>query len=184
LSDRLPSRQRALRILEEAGCSRDVVNHCKAVARLAVKTAEAFQSRGFNVDIGLVEIGALLHDVGRSQSHEVDHVVIGSNIAQSLGLPAQLVSMIKRHAGGGKTPEEAKQLGWPVKSYLPQTLEEKIVSYADKLIEGTRRVPIRRTIRTFSKKLGESHQAIERVKRLYEEMSQLIGDHHARSYAT
>ena len=182
MNEHLPSRKEALRLLEEAGCSQEVINHCKAVVKLAVKTAFVLQNRGFNVEVRLVEIGALLHDIGRSQSHEVNHALIGSEIAQSLGLPIAIVSIIERHVGGGITIQEAKQLGWPVKSYLPQTLEEKIVNYADKLVEGTRKVSIQRTIQELSKKLGKSHPAIDRVTNLYNEISQFIGNNNRHNY--
>ncbi len=173
---KLLSRREALEILERVGCSQRVINHCKAVARLSLKIAKKLQSKGFNVNLKLVEIGALLHDIGRSKTHSVNHVIIGSEIARSLGLPEPLVLIIERHAGGGITSEEARKLGWPSRSYVPETLEEKIVNYADKLIEGERVVPITRTLKKFSEELGETHPAVERIKKLHEEFLGLIGD--------
>ena len=85
-----------------------------------------------------------------------------------------MVSIIKRHVGGGITSSEAERLGWPRDIYIPQTVEEKIVSYADKLIEGSRRVPIERTIENFSEMLPSS--AVERIRRLHMEIVALIGD--------
>ena len=136
--------------------------------------AETAKRRGLNVNPQLVETGALLHDIGRSKTHSVHHAVIGAEIARSLGLPETVVSIIKRHVGGGITSGEAKKLGWPRDTYVPQTLEEKIVSYADKLIEGSRRVPIEKSIQYLSKELPPS--AIERIRRLHVEMLTLIGD--------
>jgi hypothetical protein len=54
------------------------------------------------------------------------------------------------------------------------TLEEKIVSYADKLIEGSKRVPIEIAIEKLAKEL--KHDAAERVRKLHEEIANLIGD--------
>jgi uncharacterized protein len=82
--------------------------------------------------------------------------------------------IIKRHVGGGITAREARKLGWPRDIYIPQTLEEKIVSYADKLIEGSKRVPIERTIENLSRELPPS--SIARIRRLHLEMLTLIGD--------
>jgi uncharacterized protein len=121
-----------------------------------------------------VEIGALLHDIGRSKTHTVHHAVIGAQIAKEFGLPEPVISIIKRHVGGGITAKEARKLGWPRDIYVPQTLEEKIVSYADKLIEGSQRVSIEKTIQTFSRELPPP--AIARIRRLHDEMSALIGD--------
>lgn len=182
MSEELPSPQMALKLLSQSGCSGQVIAHCKVVATLAVQIAKACKKRGLNVDIKLVEVGALLHDIGRSKTHGVDHVIRGAEIARSLNLPESLVSTIEHHAGGGITPDEAKKLGWPIKSYLPNTLEEKIVTYADKLIEGSQRVPIERTIKKLSRELGENHSAVTRVKKLHEEFSSLIGDFDADSH--
>lgn len=176
MNEQLPTRQIALKLLSKSRCSRRVIEHCKTVASLAVQIAKACKEKGLNVDVQLVEIGALLHDIGRSRTHTVDHVVVGAEIARTLGLPSSVVSIIERHAGGGIDIDEAKRLGWPIKSYLPQTMEEKIVCYADKLIDGERRVRIERTIRKLSKELGKAHPSLGRVEKLREEFSSLIGD--------
>jgi len=177
VNDQLPSKKKAIKLLFQNGCSARVVEHCKAVAKIATAIAKACKKKGLNVDVKLVEIGALLHDIGRSKTHSVHHAVIGVEIAKSLKLPDPVIAIIERHVGGGITSEEAKKLGWSIKDYSPQTLEEKIVSYADKLIEGSKRVPIKRTIKKFSKKLPQS--SIEGIKRLHEEFSSLIGDFNA-----
>jgi uncharacterized protein len=182
VSEELPSPREALSLLSLSGCSGSVIAHCKAVAVLAVQIAKACEKKGLNVDIKLVEVGALLHDIGRSKTHGIDHVVRGAEIARSLNLPESVVSIIECHAGGGITPDEAKKLGWPNKNYIPNTLEEKIVTYADKLIEGLKKVPVERTLKKLSKELGEKHSAIARVKRLHEEFSSLIGDFDADSH--
>ena len=175
MSERLPSRQQAIRFLHRSGCARNVIEHCKTVAKLAVEIANACKEKGLDVNSQLVEIGALLHDIGRSKTHSVHHAVVGAEIARSLELPEPVVSILKKHVGGGITAQEAKKLGWPKDVYIPQTLEEKIVSYADKFIEGSRRVSIERTIEKLSKEIPPS--AVARIRRLHEEMLTRIGDH-------
>jgi len=172
--DQPPSKKTAVKLLFKSGCSPKVVKHCRAVAKVATEIAEVCKKKGLDVDVKLVEIGALLHDIGRSKTHSVHHAVIGAEIAKSLELPNAVIAIIERHVGGGITSEEAKKLGWPIKDYSPQTLEEKIVSYADKLIDGSKRVPIERTIKNLSKKIPQS--SIDGIKRLHEEFSSLIGD--------
>ncbi len=174
MSEKLPSREQALHLLRENGCSVEVITHCKAVTELALETAKTLKGKGLEVDFELVEIGALLHDIGRSKTHTVHHAVVGAEIAKWAGLPDSVVSIIKRHVGGGITASEAEALGWPKDVYVPITLEEKVVSYADKLIESSKRVPIDVTI---EKLCGELKcEAAERVRSLYEEITGLIGD--------
>jgi len=174
VSEKLPSREQALKLLHESKCSVKVIKHCRAVTKLALEIAEACREKGLNIDLELVEIGALLHDVGRSKTHTVNHAVVGVEIAKSAGLPEPVISIIKTHVGGGITVSDAEKLGWPKDVYVPITLEEKIVSYADKLIEGSKRVPIEITIEKLSREL--KGDAAERVRKLHEEITGLVGD--------
>jgi uncharacterized protein len=174
VSSPLPSRAQALQLLHENKCSPAVIRHCEAVAEVALKTAQALKEKGFTVDFDLVEIGALLHDIGRSKTHTVNHAIAGAEIAEMVSLPEAVVSIIKRHVGGGITAAEAEKFGWPKDVYVPMTLEEKIVSYADKLIEDGKQAPIEVTIR----KLVKEHKgdAAIRVRTLYEEIEHLLGE--------
>jgi uncharacterized protein len=174
VSETLPSREQALQILREKQCSKKVIDHCMAVTELALETASILKEKGFEIDIELVAIGALLHDIGRSKTHTVHHAVVGAEIAKSAGLPDSVVSIIKRHVGGGIVDSEAEKLGWPKDVYVPTSLEEKIVAYADKLIEKAKRAPINRTIEKLSEET--KYKAAERVRRLYDEITGLIGD--------
>ncbi|MCJ7762679.1 HDIG domain-containing protein [Candidatus Bathyarchaeota archaeon] len=174
MSEKLPSREQSLQLLRESRCSLKVIRHCKAVAKLALETAEACKGNGSNVNLELVEIGALLHDIGRSKTHSVHHAVVGAEILQAAGLPEPVISIIKRHVGGGITTSEAEQLGWPKDVYAPLTIEEKIVSYADKLIKKSKRVPIEVTIEELANE--GRHDAAERALKLHKEISELTGD--------
>jgi len=166
----------ALRLLKETGCSKNVIQHCKTVSKLAVKIAKILRKKGYAVDLNLVEIGALLHDMGRSKTHSVHHAIAGAEIAKSFALPEPIVRIVERHVGAGIPEDEAKQLGWPKKNYLPETLEEKIVTYADKRIEGKSMVGIEQTIAKTSKQLGKNHPANARLKALHEEFESLLGE--------
>ena len=132
--------------------------------------------RGFKIDFALVEAGALLHDIGRSKTHSVHHAVVGAEIAESAGLPDSVVAIIKRHVGGGITASEAEELGWPEDVYVPITLEEKVVAYADKLIEKGKRAPIDITIEKLESE--RKPEAAERVRKLYDEMTDLMRSTH------
>jgi len=171
----LPSREEALAIMREAGCSRGVVEHCLRVTRIALRIASSFLSEGFEVDMGLVEIGGLMHDIGRSRTHSVEHGVVGGQIAREMGLPDPLVRIIERHIGGGISPDEAEKIGLPKGDYVPRTLEEKIVSYADKLVVGEEEVDIEVTVERFAEELGRDHPSLDRLRALHDEIVGIIG---------
>jgi len=173
---RIPTRDEALNLMAEAGCSRHVIDHCIRVSKLALCLAGSLRDSGFDVDCALVEAGALLHDLGRSKTHGVDHGVVGGRLALDLGLPTSLVKIIERHVGAGITADEAAKLGLPEKSYIPVSLEEKIVAYADDLIEGDKVVDIEVTVEKFGKELGDDHPSLGRLRALHDEIVGLIGD--------
>ena len=153
-----------------------MVEHCKIVTQVAMEIATACQRKGIKVNLNLIEIGALLHDIGRSKSHRINHAVVGVGIARAFGLPVPVLRIIERHVGAGITPREAKILGLPPRDYRPQTQEEKIVAYADKLVEGNHRVRITTVVYRLSKELGSKHPAVRRLIKLHNEFASLLGD--------
>ena len=141
-----------------------------------MRIANIFKSKGYRVDLRLVESGALLHDLGRGQTHGIEHGAVGGQMARQLDMPMELAHIIERHVGAGLSQEEAQRNKLPRGSYIPETLEEKIVCYADKLIEGAHEVGIDSTIDNFAQELGSDHPAIKRLQELHKEMTAVLGD--------
>ena len=169
------SRDDALNALKEVGCPQNVIEHCIAVSRLALRIGRMLKLMGFNVDLKLVEVGALLHDIGRAKTHDVTHGVVGAKLVRELGFPESVALIVERHVGAGIPADEAEKIGLPVKDYIPTTMEEKIVAYADKLIDGNSRVSMEETIQKFAKTLGPNHSAIRRLRVLHEEFVRMLG---------
>lgn len=173
-----PSAREAISLLKKAGCAPNVVKHCKAVADLATRIAQKIARNGTPVDVNLVTVGALLHDIGRAKTHEIEHAVIGAKMARSFDLPKPIVQIIERHIGSGITATEAARLGLPRRSFLPKSLEEKIVAYSDKLVKGGQEVDYEEALNAYSINLGGflGPPAIKRFKKLHRELSSLTGD--------
>ncbi len=166
--DSIPTPKECINYLKISGCSEEVIRHCKAVRAVAIKIAKKA-----NADVILVEAGALLHDIGRSKTHDIDHAVEGVKIAKELGLPDVIINIIKRHIGAGLESEEAKHLGLPAKDYIPETLEEKIVSHADSLIDNNKKQKIETAI---EKALLDGHKEYaRRLASLHKELSDICG---------
>lgn len=164
----LPSRDECLDLLRECGCNDRVIAHCKAVSALAVKIA-----RRCGGDVKLVEVGGLLHDLGRCKAHTIAHAVEGAKIARERKLPQALVDIIERHIGAGISKEEAKELGLPEKDYIPLTLEEKIVSHSDNLMSGIERTSINEAVADLTRE-GQAQAAL-RMLALHRELSGACG---------
>jgi len=161
--------ERALQILRDEGCSEKVISHCIAVSEHATEIAEELVASGKRVDVELVTIGGLLHDLGRCRSHGIDHAVIGAGMAMELDLDPLIVNIIRKHIGAGITIEEAKELGLPEDDYVPFTLEEKIVAHADNFTSGDARVNMTQLLEKM-KKRNFTEDSMERIISLAEEI--------------
>lgn len=165
----MTSRAEAVKLLEDEGCAPNVIEHCKEVASLAVEIAHKVKAAGHEVNQKTVEIGALLHDLGRSQTHKITHAVEGFKLAKTRGIEPEVSEIIKRHIGAGISKEEASELRLPEYDYFPRTIEEKIVAHADNLVKGTNRITIEERIALMRKK-EVPEKVIQRVKKLAEEV--------------
>jgi len=166
--DTIPTPEKSIKLLEENGCSKEVIRHCKAVRNIAVRIAKKTDA-----DVELVEAGALLHDIGRSRTHGIFHAIEGVKIAKDLGLSDKIVKIIERHIGAGISAEVAKKLGLPNKDFIPETLEEKIVCHSDNLIDNCNRQKIECQIERALKE-GNKEYAL-RLDNLHKELSDICG---------
>ncbi|MEA1925286.1 MAG: TIGR00295 family protein [Candidatus Altiarchaeota archaeon] len=159
------SKRKATKVLTEF-CERNVIEHSMAVSEYAVEIAGKVRDSGREVDVDSVEIGALLHDIGRCKSHGIDHGIMGAKILEKIPDLRGYSRYCLTHIGAGISREEALELGLPPGDYIPSTLEEKIVAYADNITEGCKKVDVSVTLEKMKKALGENHPAIARVKEL------------------
>lgn len=156
-----------LKILKQEETPENVIEHSKAVYKKAMVIAANFK----NADKDLIKKGALLHDIGRSKTHGISHAVEGAKIVKQYGYPEEVQNIVERHIGAGITEEESVKLGLPKKSYIPQTIEEKIVAHADNLLSGTKDVDIDFDIAKWKRKIDKPE---ENIKRLIELDTELI----------
>lgn len=147
-----PGSEECYRMMREERLSPVVMRHVCVVNLVAMAIA-----RRCGADLELVNAASLLHDIGRSRTHGIGHVAEGVRIARERHLPEGLVLCIGRHVASGFTSEEARELGLPEGDYMPLTLEDKVVSFADNLVSD-------RSIKTVA-------QAVERMRAKGFEMS-------------
>jgi uncharacterized protein len=141
---------------------------------LAARFGGELVDAGFVLDLALVEAGALLHDLGRSVTHGVDHGAVGGGLARGLGLPVAVVRIVERHVGAGSPAVEAAELGLPGGDYVPESLEEKLVCYADKLAKGDGEVAFGVTVGEMVERLGGDHPSIGRMWALHGEITGML----------
>jgi uncharacterized protein len=157
------SKIKAFSLLEKYHADPHVIAHVTAVHDYAMEMADKV-----DCDRPLVEAGSLLHDIGRCQSHGMDHGIIGAEILRKEGIDERIVYIVERHVGAGLTAQEALKLGLPAIDLVPETIEEKIVCHADNLIGSTERVSIQETIKMANKKWFP--ESVERLRTMHFEV--------------
>ena len=92
----------------------------------------------------------MLHDIGVGECDApsikcfgsapyICHGIEGARILRAEGLPRH-ARVAERHTGSGLTAEEIKErnLPLPQQDFLPETLEERLICYADKFYSKSR----------------------------------------------
>jgi CTP:molybdopterin cytidylyltransferase MocA len=108
-------------LLEQLQVPPAVVAHCRAVADVALRMAEALNAAGAGLDLGLVRGAALVHDMLRGAP---DHAVRGGALLRALGVPL-MAEVVEAHM------DIALRTEGPLR-------ETEVVYLADKLVMGDR----------------------------------------------
>jgi len=165
----VPDERQARALLAQAGCGAGIVSHVEAVARLA----NAMAHRVSTANAAVILAGAWLHDIGRAFESGPAHVPTGVAWLEGQDVDERVVRCVARHMGAGITDDEARRLGWPAGSYVPETLEERIVCHADNLTFGTRHVDLAEVRAKFERHAVPG--AIERLERLHKGLARDLG---------
>jgi phosphoglycolate phosphatase-like HAD superfamily hydrolase len=135
----LPDYSTCLTWLAKTGCSHSLLAHVHTVAALSYQMALWIRARGHMVHVLLAQRGGLLHDLAKaaalqSAKHQ-DHGEMASRMLKAYDQPA-LAEIAGRHT-----------LFRPLQSgHSPETIEQKLVFFMDKLVEGSRVVTIEERI--------------------------------------
>lgn len=159
------------------------IPHCQAVTGLALKISDAHPELGADREILL--FGGMLHDIGICFTDAPDigcfgrlpyiaHGYKGFELLLKEGL-GHIAPVCERHIGVGITLEDIKKnaLPLPQREMTPQTIEEKIICYADKFYSKSA------TNLMLPKPLDKVNKSIrkygEEKWKIFEEMMTLFG---------
>jgi len=158
-------------------CKNKIILHCLTVSlksyeiALKITFSEKYKkNKNIKLNLNNVVIGALLHDIGRSITHNISHGIEGANILKKYNYNNEIINIVKVHIGAGIPKEEAINLNLPYEDYLQNTLEEKIVAHSDNLSFGNYIVTIDKVIDKF-KNRGASNTVINRIIKLNNEIN-------------
>lgn len=125
-----------------------LIRHSKSVAQRALEVAEHHPE--FNADSTFLYEAAMLHDIGIYLTDApgigcfgtepyIRHGILGAELLRREGLPRH-ARVAERHTGTGLTRQAIleQQLPLPAADFVPETIEEQIICYADKFFSKTR----------------------------------------------
>ena len=119
-----------------------LLTHSEMVARKALAVADA---ANIVINRDFVYEAAMLHDIGIFKCNAngiycygdqpyIRHGIIGGELLRQEGIDEAYARVCERHTGAGLTAKEIAETGLPLPhiDLLPETLEEKLICYADK----------------------------------------------------
>ncbi len=156
---------------------RIVLKHSQAVKRVSLRIAKKLKKEGKGIDLNFIKTAALLHDIGRFKhppgKSTVFHGIWGARILRKEKLKKlnKHALVAERHLGSGITKAEAKKLGLPAKNFMPKTIEEKIICYADSLVFDDKEKNLKAVLKRY-KHFGK--EAVKRTLKLHAELEKFI----------
>ena len=165
---------------------RVLVLHSRQVADLAVKLGQRLIDKGEPVDLEFVEEAAMLHDIGMCRTDApgihcygtepyIRHGILGRQMLDAIGLYRH-GRVCERHTGAGITAAEIIEQHLPIdppRDLLPESIEEKLVCYADKFFSKSRLDEPPKTLERVRKSLAKFGD--DSVVR-FDEMATLFGE--------
>jgi len=126
---KIPTIEDCFKLLKQCQTPKHIVRHCEVAADFAVELARKISANGTDVNIDFVHRACLLHDIMRLRGHcheEEAYELLKEDYPQ-------LALAVRKHAYRSLLDEKLK----------PQTIEEKIVYYADKRVMHDKVVPLK-----------------------------------------
>ena len=125
-----------------------LLTHSNSVAQKALAIANAHPE--LKLDTTFLCEAAMLHDIGvflcdapgiecHGTEPYIRHGVLGAELLRREGFPRH-ARVCERHTGAGISLSEIRSQHLPLeeRDYLPETLEEKVICYADKFFSKTK----------------------------------------------
>lgn len=127
---------------------RDILlTHSECVARKALQIADKHPE--LKLDRNFIQEAAMLHDIGIVKCDApgiecfgiepyIKHGIIGADMLRAAGYPKH-ARVCERHTGAGIALQDIieQHLPLPHQDFLPETMEEQVICYADKFYSKT-----------------------------------------------
>lgn len=146
-------REECLKLLEKHEVPEHIKRHSAKVEEVAVYLAQKLLEAGEQVDTDLVSRSALLHDIDKAKTLEAGegHGKVSKKILEEEGLP-KIAEIALRH-----------HLSQILEKKPFETLEQKIVYYADKRINHDQIVSLEERFKYLLERYGKRSEIAEKI---------------------
>jgi len=150
----LPSRAECLALMAAHGMLPNIREHSFRVMEVARFLGEALAEAGFDLFLPLVTVGALLHDLGKTQclGTLTNHAELGAGILEELGYP-HLAQVVREHVHLDGNILDPRPLR-----------EAEVVNYADKRVLHEAVVTLEARFADLKVRYGGTSEALARIK--------------------
>lgn len=152
---RLPTHEQALEILRAEGMPPHILAHTMQVNKIALFIARKLAEAGVQVDVNLVDVASLLHDVDKHKTFENKrHGEQARDLMASLGYP-ELGEIMLKHL----LTKILVEKNWRI--------EEKIVYYADKRVNHDKIVSLEERFEYLRTRYGTNSKKLDEINACY-----------------
>ena len=156
-TETIPSRQMCERLMTERfGSDSLIAAHCSVVAGVALQLAGKLNNNGYHFNLPLIEAAALLHDVAKGNSH---HAAVGADMLSSMGYGA-IAGLVAVHMELPPRPQASLDAA-------------ELLYLADKLVEGTRIVPLETRCQRQVARHAADPACVEAISRRFERATEV-----------
>ena len=129
-----------------------LLTHSQQVCTIALQVVDAHPEWAIKglIDRSFIVQASLLHDIGilfcnapdihcEGNHPYIEHGFLGAQLLRKEGLEKHAM-VAERHTGSGLTKEDiiAQHINIPIQDYLPISLEEKVICFADKFFSKSK----------------------------------------------
>jgi putative nucleotidyltransferase with HDIG domain len=157
MSELIPSRQECLALMEQESMLSQIKGHSLQVCRVALCLGENLMHQFPQLNLNLIEAGALLHDIAKTECLKTkgNHVEVGAAMVRSWGFNP-VACIVAQHVSF-ESPD-----------YYNGSVDEVIlVHYADKRVLHEEVVDLKERFAYLIKTYGRSEDVIKRIEALY-----------------
>jgi uncharacterized protein len=159
MNDNIPSRQVCLALMEQHGMLLHIKAHSLQVAQIALCLGKNLAHQFPNLDMTLVEAGALLHDIAKTECLKTkgNHAALGEAMVKDMGYDS-VARVVAQHVLLEK------------EYFINDSLDEVVlVHYADKRVVHEEVVDLEERFKYLIETYGRSKEAMERLETLYQD---------------